>query len=581
MRQLYSLLHILSLFTRLFTSWQFLSLQSLPAIFNRHTTCFERQLNHPACQYDIHRLVYPGAPVNLRRDRWLKIKLTFAVCCLLLLSASTYGQYVQTFSLSQPSISSPPSNSIDVLTLSGDTLWLGTSKGLGFTVGGMTWNDFTESAIFGHNGISAISVNATTVWTASAYSVQKDGETIQTGAGLTWSSDFGTNWNHVPQPVDIGTVDTLPYGANNIRALAVTVPQQNITYDVALTNNTVWIASFAGMLRKSTNLGQTWDRVILPPDNLDSITPNDTLDFDLSPSSGSPGLRGNLNHRVFSIYAMNDSTLWVGTAAGINKSTDGGISWKRFSHQNQTQPISGNFVVAIGGQLLQSKLLIWAATINAVGPDEQPGVSVSEDSGASWSTTLLGEVAHNIAFRDSVAYVATDRGVFRSDDFGTTWLRSGAVYDPFSFQQFTSEQIYAVAAQGDTIWVSGPDGLAYTIDTISQPFGAQWIVFRRFQPTLSTSSTYSYPSPFSPDDETVRIHYSNPGPTISVTIRIFDFAMQPVRTLIQNALRPGFSELDEIWDGTNDQNRLVANGVYFYRISIADQSLWGKVFVLK
>ena len=82
---------------------------------------------------------------------------------------------------------------------------------------------------------------------------------------------------------------------------------------------------------------------------------------------------------------------------GINKSTDGGISWRKFSHQNQTHPISGDFVVAINEQHWDSLKIIWAATLNANDPDEVKGVSYSSDGGDTWSTTLLGEWAYNIA----------------------------------------------------------------------------------------------------------------------------------------------------------------------------------------
>ncbi len=134
---------------------------------------------------------------------------------------------------------------------------------------------------------------------------------------------------------------------NEIRALPVTVAIQNLAYDIAFTPNTIWIATFAGGLRKSTDNGQTWKRVLLPPDNLNSISPTDTLDFCLSPVNGNFCGEGNLNHRVFSVISTNDSTLYVGTANGINKSTNGGISWTKFNAQNQPQPISGNFITAL------------------------------------------------------------------------------------------------------------------------------------------------------------------------------------------------------------------------------------------
>lgn len=504
--------------------------------------------------------------------------IVFVVGALSTLSA----QGIQSYSLSSTSSTQPPSNSIDALTVMGDTVWLGTSRGLGLSTNGIAWKSFTNVYPFDDKGISAIATFNGMIWAAIGYSVKKDGEFIQTGAGLNWSSDRGATWNHVDQPLDAGTVDTLLYGLNTIRALAITVPQQNITFDIALTDSAVWIASFAGMLRKSTNFGSSWDRVILPPDYLDSISPADTLDFDLSPVGGGLGLRENLNHRVFSVHASSDSVLWVGTAAGINRSTDQGVSWRRFSHQNQAQPISGNFVVALNEQFYQSQQILWAATVNAVAIDEQPGVSFSTDMGSSWSTTLLGERTHNFAFQDSIVYVASDRGVFRSDDVGQSWVLTGTIVDQTTLQRFTSRPIYAVAAKGDTIWIGGPEGIAFTIDSPTERFGSTWRIFRTFEPVLSSGKSYSYPSPFSPGDEVVRIHYAVGPPAQSITIRIFDFAMQPVRTLIQNASRAGSSEYDEIWDGTNERRELVTNGVYFYRIQIGDDDgIWGKIFVIR
>ncbi|MEK6565888.1 MAG: hypothetical protein AABZ41_04180, partial [Bacteroidota bacterium] len=332
----------------------------------------------------------------------------------------------------------------------------------------------------------------------------------------------------------------------------------------------------------STNRGQAWQRVVLPPDNMNSIKPWDGLYFDLAPTGGRLGLRGNLNHRVFSVFASDDSTLWVGTAGGINKSTDGGLSWQKFSHSNQVNAISGNFVVALSEQRWGVRRIIWSATVNAEGSDEVRGVSFSEDGGQNWKTTLLGEFAHNFAFKDSMVYVASDGGLFRSSDFGNSWLRTGTIYDAANFQRFASAATYAAGSKGDTIWIAGPEGIAFTIDRPTIPFGSSWSIFRTYEPVPATSAkTYSFPLPFSPDDEVVRIHYSLTASS-SVTIRIFDFAMQPVKTLLQNAPRLPGREYDEIWDGKDDFGRRVSNGVFFYRLEDgASEALWGKMFVLQ
>ncbi|MGH2568508.1 MAG: hypothetical protein ACRDGA_09230, partial [Bacteroidota bacterium] len=251
-------------------------------------------------------------------------------------------------------------------------------------------------------------------------------------------------------------------------------------------------------------------------------------------------------------------------------------------HQNQLRPISGNFVVAINEQRWNDKLILCASTVNAIDPDEKRGLSFSEDGGESWNTALLGEFVHNIAFKDSIVYAASDNGLYRSSDFGASWIRSGSIVDPTALQRIASPQIFAVTVKGDEVWIGGNDGLAYTLDTPSQPFGKSWNVFRTHQPVANTAATYSYPSPFSPGDEVVRIHYGTQGLNTQVTIRIFNFAMQPVKTLLQNAPRSGSFEHDEIWNGNDDFNLRVSNGVYFYRVEVGGlEASWGKIYVVE
>ena len=484
----------------------------------------------------------------------------------------------------------PRTNSINDILVRQDSVWLGTESGLSLTVNsGLSWTNFSNTAMFDNKAISAIAINNNFIWVAIGYSTIQNGESFQTGGGLDYSTDGGLTWSFTPQPKDSGTVDTLMYGNNKIRALDVTVNPQNITFDIAITKNAVWIASWAGMLRKSTDLGNTWTRVILPPDSLDSIKPTDSLNyaFDLSNSAGKLGLSANNNHLLFSVYTSDDSTIWAGTAGGINKSTDGGISWRKYSHRNQAQSISGNFVVALKEQRWNNRRIMWAATVNAVDPDETKGVSYSEDAGETWKTTLLGEWAHNIAVNEAgnVVYIATDNGLFRSSDFGESWMRSGTIYDPTNLQRFVSSECFCVGVKGDTIWFGGPEGIAYTIDSPFQQFGSSWHIFRTAEQVGNKKFTYAFPNPFAPSNESVRLHYSlsaDPTGTQEVSISIFDYAMFPVRTLIQKAPRLNGREYDEIWNGRDDNHSIVANGVYFYRVEIGDQSpLWGKILVLR
>ncbi len=497
-----------------------------------------------------------------------------------LLRPSSYALQSKTTSTS---FSAPLSNSVTDIIASGDSIWLGTGKGLSLSTDrGVTWKNFYGSPEFGEEDISAITVHGKEIWAATAHTITQDQQSLPVGSGLRYSSDGGATWKTIPQPLDTNNVDTLFYNSKStIRALGITTAINNITYDIAVTDSAVWIASFAGMLRKSTDHGETWQRVIIPPDDLSSISPNDSLVFDLSPTSGALGLQQNFNHRLFSVVAENDSTIWAGTAGGINLTTDGGRSWRKFTHQNETEPISGNFVVALYHQQYEGKNILWAATINANDPLERRGVSFTEDYGATWKTTLLDEFPHNFTSRDSIIYTVTDDGIFRSSDEGTAWLHAGSIFDAATKQQITAPEFYSAAALDDTLLFGGADGIGVTYDTGNQ-FGAAWNVLHAFQAVTNPNETYAYPNPFSPNNEIVRLHYSTGGKDQPVTIRIFDFGMNLVRTVASDAMRSGSIEHDEIWDGTNDAHRQVANGPYFYQVIIGNQKpLWGKILVIK
>jgi photosystem II stability/assembly factor-like uncharacterized protein len=478
----------------------------------------------------------------------------------------------------------PLSNSVTDIVVSGSTIWLGTGKGLSrSTDNGVTWTNYYQTPEFGEEDVSALAVHNNEVWVATAHSKIVDDNPLPEGSGLHYSLDQGETWTAIPQPRDSKDIDTLFYNSKStIRQLGVTTNVSNITYDIAVTDSAVWITSYAGMARKSTDKGTTWEVVILPPDRLDHISPTDSLVFDVSPVGGNLGLESNLNHRAFSVYAENWSNVWIGTAGGINKTTDGGKSWVKFNHINETSPISGNFVVALHMQKFGGRAIMWGATVNAEGSDEKRGVSYSDDGGLTWKTALMGEFCHNIGSKDSIVYAVTDNGIFRSADIGKTWIQSGTIFDKVSRQRISSPKFYSVDTQGDNIWFGGNDGVASTTDDIDSPFGSSWRMLHASQPLSSNRTTYAYPNPFSPDDEAVRLRYSTNNRTATVTIRIFDFGMNLVRTLISNAARSGAFEFDEIWDGKDDNKRQVANGPYFYQVVVQnDEPLWGKILVLQ
>jgi ligand-binding sensor domain-containing protein len=514
----------------------------------------------------------------------LLIIIIFTALCNLFAQFTPEGYVLLEDGKTTPKInaSNPVSNSIlDLITI-GDTVWLGTSRAVSVSFDrGENWTNFFGRAPFGEDNVSAIGYYKGTLWAATATTVEGvGGESVPAGTGLKYTTDNGNTWTAVSQPVDADNDTTVQYGINVIPALPVTVTQQNLTFDVAFTPGTIWITSFAGGLRKSTNRGQSWQRVVLPPDFLNSINPSDTLDFCLSPVSGSFCPGGNLNHRTFSVISIDDTTLYVGTADGINKSTDNGISWVKFNHQNQDEPISGNFITALGYNNFTNT--VWAATWKAEDNNEYYGVSSSNNGGTSWKTFLYDERPHNFGFKSGEVIAATDNGAFRSSNQGNSWILPNNIYDKETDVTLLTSEFFSAASEGNDVWLGSGDGLARLRETSF--WQGEWKIYVAGPPLASERQTYCYPNPYSPKLDQLRIKYSTGGKSAAVTIRIFDFGMNYIRTIIQNAPRNYSVESQpaDFWDGRDDNGNLLPNGIYLYRVDVdSEEPLFGKIIYLQ
>ncbi|PIQ07620.1 MAG: hypothetical protein COW71_16160 [Ignavibacteriales bacterium CG18_big_fil_WC_8_21_14_2_50_31_20] len=482
----------------------------------------------------------------------------------------------------------PSSNSIIDIIATDNLIILGTSSGLSLSEdNGENWTNYYQREPFGEDGITAIGYNNGIIWATTGKTTEVNGENLPEGTGIKYSTDNGITWTSIQQPVDSPGDSSITYGINTLRALPVTTKINNISYDIAFTKNTIWISSFAGGLRKSSDMGVTWERVILPPDNLDFISPNDILDFSLQPVAGKFGKESWLNHRVFSVISVNDSTLYVGTSGGINKSTNNGISWKKFNHQNQANPISGNFAVGLGYNKANNS--IWAATWKAEGLEEFYAVSHSSDGGENWEVTLPDERAHNLGFKyfnasDFHVMVPTDKGIFRSKNNGNTWVQPTSIKDTYSkipivTNIFISAASNRLNATDYYIWVGSNNGLARLSET-NGFWEGEWKVYLASN-DIKLDETYAFPNPFSPSQELIKIKYGLSSAS-DVTIRIMNFGMELVRTLVQNTPR-GIGGQFEFWDGKDESGKIVTNGVYFYRIDsdALSKPLFGKIMVLK
>ena len=216
------------------------------------------------------------------------------------------------------------------------------------------------------------------------------------------------------------------------------------------------------------------------------------------------------------------------------------------------------------------------------------GLSYSRDDGISWQTALIGERVYNIDAKDSLVFVATKSGLWKSLD-GENWAR----FDPaieksmLNQRQILTNTVYAVSIDvRDTIpklWIGTPDGVALSPDVQ----GSTWEIY---QADHDPKEVYAYPNPFSPlshnqldNDGYVRFHIGNIA-NKEVKLDVFNFAMEKVHSKIYN-LNSYYGALK--WDGRDMAGNHVANGVYFIRLNFSisrNQSPadnWTKLIVVK
>lgn len=506
---------------------------------------------------------------------------------------------------STPIVSNRPSgNFIGTIFIYNDTALIDGGGPLNRSVDhGNTWDIFTSSDGIGKGGAAAITVFRSTIFLTTIFDTSVTPRpTSGAGGGISYSTDAGTTWLRIVQPQDTATlrgpvIRTMPDGnpgtvqlvrdvivrqtgilTDSIYTVAVKTNIDNVSFDIAVTDSSIWLPCFGGGLRVARILpGGTigyFTPAPLPPDSLNSIRLDRDYDFTIDPIE-------HLNHRAFSVLAASDG-IWAGTAGGVNHSTDGGLSWTRYTHANSG--ISGNFVVALGEQTYVENStavrLIWAATNRALGATEDDGLSYTADSGQTWKVVLRGPFVNNVAFDGKTVYAATDEGMYRSSDRGVTWEKFFVIVDAQTGDRTFHPEFASVGVQQDgaerILYFGNVDGLA-----ISTDFGNSWTIRRAFRdPGIDgTPKSYAYPNPFSPtiDPAVVRFQFDPTGLDAGdrVTLKIYDFALDHVVTAVEDV--PLTQTL--YWTGRNKKGKRVANGTYVYVIEAGKKKFWGKVTV--
>ena len=477
------------------------------------------------------------------------------------------------------------SNGITQIKSQGDSiLWLGTGAGLSWVE-----TDYFQDSVFSYysgyeqmpkGGVSAIETEDSSIWIASVFdSTTREGK-IQTGGGLSFSGDGGETWSKLPQPVDAGSDDFDVWNGDTIRFLPIITPVQNTTWDIAIDRNNIYTASWAGGLRRTSDNGQSWERIPLPADDEDTlVVGQDEIDYQINP-------RNNYNHMGFSVLAYND-TLWVGTAKGINKGIikDNTIEWIHYSTE-KLAGITGDFVVALYRQSYGGDDIIWAVTLPGPTSGESQGICYTEDGGQTWQSTMDGFRAYDIVSAGEDIFVATRTGLYKLSKDRNNWSKYDPIIDNKSKNEILTDRIYALLSDGEYLWAGTNDGLG-RLDLEE----SSWSIYHESVSTEEAGEPeiYAYPNPFYPrysnirnEAGHVRIKF-NLKSSATVWLEVYDFAMERVYKGAKERMTAGDRFI--VWDGTRESGELVANGTYFCKLTRKTNSVtsshWTKLLIMK
>ncbi len=498
-------------------------------------------------------------------------------------------------------------NSVTNLHADGDALWVGPFLNV-TRDGGTTWQVADADSLAGLvNRVYSIDVGDDVVWvglgTTRSVESGTGQQSVDMARGFLFSTDGGASWTYrspnAPADSDPATTGILDlpddtvtvYGGIALPTLPVTVPEQSPPWDIdydPLTRH-LWSASQLAGLRRSTDDGRSWQRIVLPPDTTAYLAPELGYQFPyfVQPTRVPIDQFFGLNFQAFSVLVDATGTVWAGSAGGLNRSVDSGVRW---THYTVDDGLTGNWILSIEEQpRAQGPPAIWAATGPGRGAGQAYGVVVTRDGGHTFEQVLINETVYDFAFDGSSVYIAGLGGLFISDDDGRTFRTEREFYDPTQPERTTlpNTEAYSVETSPTGVWAGTEDGLFNSRDG-----GRTWRIFRAdvplspdgLPPSVPASrvprvEAYAYPNPFSPSsDRLVRLRYKLVSES-AVTIRIFDFGMNLVRRL--HVSGAGTGEREVSWDGTSDSGTRVANGPYFYAIGVEGDTFWGKILVLE
>ncbi len=495
-------------------------------------------------------------------------------------------------------------NGISSLAATGDTVWISPSLNRNidnapewFRPTGIDFIDEGDARVF------SLDVNGDTVVAGLGFTSETLAGPQPAGFGYYISVDGGDTWRFsnflLDRSIDADT--TFIYGGVTYTRKRIIVPEQSPPYNVAFKGNVIFSTNWASGLLRSTDLGQSWERVVIPPFGISELTPerDDYFWVDCIDGGGQECEITNIYNSVrddnlkgFSVHIDSQNRVWYGSAGGINISDNAlsapidSIRWRNVRFDNSSNGLLARWIIEIKEDTSSGR--VWMTNWLAEGTGsiyenlDRNGIVFTEDGGITFKQRLIGKRISAITFNEGFVFAGGDDGLFISDDGGDSWIQIPQIKSPNTFLKSSAQFQGAATAEG-RVWFGTTDGLISTSDN-----GATWEITRvnfpleggnTYNETAKNVTTYAYPNPFSPNEhEIVRMRFdvSRAG---DVKVRIFDFGMNLVREVEDGFFNEGSYEA--IWDGVDNYGRKVANGPYFYIIETENATIDGKILLIE
>lgn len=516
-----------------------------------------------------------------------------------LLWSQTYGPVEERFSTIRQ-------NSNSTLEATDQAVWIGPGlNAFGELTGEIYVPTHADSVFNGRGRVFSLEVQQTRILAGLGFTSSRGGSSVNAAQGYYQSDDSGNFWDFISFPLDERADEScdansigppcdieFQYGDETYIRTRITVPEQSPPYEVDFHDQTLFSANWASGVLRSQDNGQSWERIILPPSNVSNLNPDESYGWvSITPDDEvinryDPRFDNNL--LGFGLLIDKQQRVWVGTAAGINISENAltasidQIEWKHISWNPETSGgLLSNWIITIRQQPGTNRIWMTNWTTDSENRDEY-GVVYTDDEGESFQQFLEGVRANDIGFFDGDIYVAADNGLYISRNDGEIWDQIPQISSPNTFIK-PDARYFALASTEENLWVGTSDGIASTSDG-----GESWRILRvdvpltggnQYQPDAPNVNTYAYPNPFSPTQHSlVRIKYEmkEPGP---VTIRIFDFGMNPVQTISVPTVSSS-GAYETTWNGLTETGRIASNGTYFYSIETSNGFTNGKILLL-